>query len=154
MRRLAGAPLIAAGFAALGAFVVWHARSMPYETPVGPGPGFFPTWLGLLLCVLSLGALAEALGGGDAPSVQPDWRAIAPILAAVAAFALAIEPAGFVITVFGVLLFLLRAHGCRLVPTGLAVAIAGSLGLGYAFNQWLGVFLPPAPFGLLAPIGL
>ena len=154
MKRLAGAPLIAAAFAGLGAWVVWHARGMQYDTPVGPGPGYFPTWLGVLLVLLALGAMVEALRTEAETPEPPAWRAIGVTLVAVAAFGLAIERAGFVFTMFGVLLGLLLVHGCRLLPTALAVALAGSLGIGYAFNQWLGVFLPPAPFGLLAGIGL
>lgn len=154
MRHSAGAPLIAAGFAVLGAWVVWHARGMQYDTPVGPGPGFFPTWLGGLLALLSLGALIEALRMPQPAAERPAWRDIAVTLGAVIAFGLGIERLGFVFTMFGVLLALLLAHGCRLFPTALLVAFVGSLGVGYAFNRWLGVFLPPAPFGLLASIGL
>lgn len=154
MMRLAGAPLIAALFGILGAWVVWQARGMQYETPVGPGPGFFPTWLGVLLVLLSLGALVEALWSRSEAPEPPAWREIGVTLAAVAAFGLGIERAGFVFTTFAVLLFLLLTHGCRLFPTALAVALTASLGVGYAFNRWLGVFMPPAPFGLLAPIGL
>jgi putative tricarboxylic transport membrane protein len=157
VKRLAGAPAIAAGFAALGAWAVWYARGMPYDTPVGPGPGFFPIWLGILLVAFSLGALVEALSQGNAetpPSTPATRREVAVTLAAVAAFALGVERAGFVPTAFALLLALLLARGCRLLPTALGVALAGSLGVGYAFTRWLGVFLPPAPFGLLAPLGL
>jgi putative tricarboxylic transport membrane protein len=158
VRRLAGAPAIAAGFAVLGAWVVWHARGMTYDTPVGPGPGFFPHWLGLLLIAVSLGALVEALRQGSV-EIRPvialsARREIAVTLVAVAAFALGVERAGFAPVTFAVLLALLLARGCRPVPTALGVALAGSLGVGYAFTRWLGVFLPPAPFGLLAPLGL
>jgi hypothetical protein len=75
-------------------------------------------------------------------------------LLAIAGFALLVQRLGFAITMFAVLMLLLVSYGCRILPTALLVAIGGSLGVGFAFSRWLGVYLPPAPGGLLQFLGL
>ena len=42
---------LVAGF---GVLVVLASRALAYQTPFGPGPGFFPTWLGAGLVVLGV----------------------------------------------------------------------------------------------------
>lgn len=151
---------MALGLVMLGAWAAREATGMVYYTPVGPGPGFFPFWLGMLLAVLGgtiliasvFGSLPE-LESGLVPHGAPSLR-MAATLAAVAAFALLVERLGFVLTMFAVLLGLLRLNGVRRWSTVIPMALGGSLGIGYAFSEWLSVFLPPAPYGLLAAIGL
>jgi hypothetical protein len=55
---------------------------------------------------------------------------------------------------FGMLLFLLLTRGCRLFPTAIGIALLGSFGVALAFTNFLGVFLPAAPGGMLRFIGL
>jgi putative tricarboxylic transport membrane protein len=46
---ISGAILVALGF-----YIVAQARFWNYYNPDGPGPGFFPTWYGLLMIGLAL----------------------------------------------------------------------------------------------------
>jgi len=156
----AGYLLTCLAFLALSLWVCWQARSLTYATPIGPGPAFLPMWLGILLSGLCVAILARTFLVGMPvlterflPARAPGTR-ILVTLVCIAGFALFVERLGFVFTMFVVQLALLATYGCRLFLTGLAVALFGSLGVGYAFTQWLGVYLPPAPAGLLRGIGL
>ncbi len=41
-------------FLAFSAFVVWESWNLEYYTHLGPGAGFFPLWLGVIMGGLSL----------------------------------------------------------------------------------------------------
>ncbi|QJP17268.1 tripartite tricarboxylate transporter TctB family protein [Starkeya sp. ORNL1] len=152
--------LVALGFGLLGLWVMWYAIDLVYYTPVGPGPGFFPMWLGGALALLSFAILALSLSGlspalpADIIPARTPAMQMGVTFGSIAFFALAVERAGFVVTMFLVLLVLMLVNRVRLFPTALVVALVGSVGVGYAFVQWLGVFLPATPFGLLSAIGL
>jgi putative tricarboxylic transport membrane protein len=152
--------LTAAAGIALGAWVCWTSLGLTFYTRIGPGPGFFPMWLGLLLALLSTVILVGSFRRLPAALTWrfvPRGRAgleVASTFVAIAFFALFVERLGFAFTMFAMLLGLLVIRGCRLVPTALAVAFAGSFGVGFAFTRWLGVFVPPAPGGLLRFMGL
>ena len=57
--------------AALGLYIVAQAYSWNYYNPDGPGPGFFPTWYGLLMIGL---ALALIIGTARKPKPQSHPR--------------------------------------------------------------------------------
>ncbi|HTM78060.1 MAG TPA: tripartite tricarboxylate transporter TctB family protein [Devosia sp.] len=145
---------------ALGGYVVIQALAMSYYTPVGPGPGFFPFWLGLILIGLSAASLVASVVS-KLPEVFED--AIIPERAAglqmainfamVGFFGLTVVPLGFVLSMVTVLLVLLLVNRVHLLMA-LAVALGGGLGASYAFANWLHVYLPPAPYGALSAIGL
>ncbi len=157
---LNGYRLVCLGFLIVGVLVCRTAISLTYYTQLGPGPGFFPFWTGALITVFSAILLVQTFAGrlstieiGGLPERARGLQVIATV-AAIAGFALFVERLGFVLTMFGVLLFLLTIYGCRLMPTGLLVALAGSLGIGFAFTNWLGVYLPPTPGAILQFIRL
>ena len=142
----------------IGVVVCWQARQLVYYTPYGPGPAFFPLWLGGLLILLAIGLFAgsfvarPALSGtlGPARGARLD---LVVTLGAIVAFALLIERLGFVLTVFPMMMVLLLVRRCGF---GLAVVVAAvaSAGVGYVFMNHLGVSLPRAPHDLLLPLGL
>ncbi len=47
MTRDKGDLIAGAVLAAFGIYVIWVAVKLPYVSDVGPGPGFFPLWLGI-----------------------------------------------------------------------------------------------------------
>lgn len=151
--------MVALGFAVLGLWVCWRSIDLQYYTPVGPGPGFFPMWLGGVLTLLSLGIFGASLAGIQPPFPERVIPRRAPALSmatsfgSIAFFALFVERAGFVPVMFCMLLVLMLVNRVRPV-TALLVALAGSLGIAFVFVRWLGVFLPSAPYGLLGAIGL
>lgn len=64
--------------AALGAYIVNTARAWDYMSEDGPGAGFFPTWYGSLMIVLSLVLVGQSvLRRGNGPAPKPvRWREI------------------------------------------------------------------------------
>jgi putative tricarboxylic transport membrane protein len=143
----------------LGIWVCWRALALTYYTPLGPGPGFFPLWLGLLMavfsCVVLVYGLRDRTDAGYELFLPPGRRSeVLTTLAAIIAFAFLVERLGFALTMFGVLVCLLLVRGCRLFPTAIGIALLGSFGVALAFTKWLGVFLPPAPGGIFRFMGL
>ena len=121
---------------------------------LGPGPGFFPFWLGLIGAVLSLVLLVHswrgrAIGEG-AEGLWPDragaLRAVA-LLGGLALSALLLEPAGFRVTAFVVTAALLVALGVRRPVVIAAFALVAGFGLFHVFYHWLKVPLPVGPYG-------
>ncbi len=45
--------------AAFGIYVIWVAAKLPYVSDVGPGPGFFPLWLGIGMVVFAAGLMFD-----------------------------------------------------------------------------------------------
>ncbi|MCI0753483.1 tripartite tricarboxylate transporter TctB family protein [Teichococcus vastitatis] len=152
--------LAALCFGALGGWVILTAVDLVYYTPVGPGPGFFPFWLGTLLVLLCLAILVASFVPGMVPefpaNLVPRGTPLSQMLitfGCIAGFALLVERLGFVIVMFAVMTVLLRVNRVPVI-TALLVSLGSSLGIGYAFVTWLGVFLPIAPWGLFEAIGL
>jgi putative tricarboxylic transport membrane protein len=144
-------------FLALAIFVVFEGYRMKYYTPIGPGPGFYPVWVGVLLGLLVL----IWLGGVSFRPVEPmpddfiPGRALHLLatLAAVALYTAVLKLFGFRLTTFALLVFLLRGlGGVRIVWTAI-IALAGSWGVYYGFKQ-LEVFLPVASIDFLAKLDL
>ncbi|WIY52731.1 tripartite tricarboxylate transporter TctB family protein [Devosia sp. YIM 151766] len=143
-----GGLTIAAG----GLALFYGASRMPYYTSIGPGPGFFPFWLSLLLTVLGLlaafGAWREPVRDLPAdfwPQEGGIWRLLA-ILAALAMAALGLETIGFPITMLAVNLLVLITLGLRKPLPLITVALAGSFGVYFVFSHWLKVTLPAGSF--------
>jgi putative tricarboxylic transport membrane protein len=140
---------------AFGAVLVQYARGLP-EMPGGyPGPGLFPTIVGVLFALFGTVLIVQAVVGrvaaveesGD-PSVSR-WQAvanIAVIVAAVPLYVLLSEWLGFTVTMIllmlGVMLWL-RARLLVAVPAAVVVALA----VAYLFGNVLRVPLPQGPFG-------
>jgi putative tricarboxylic transport membrane protein len=133
---------------------------MEYFSNLGPGAGFFPFWLGLLLAALSTIWLIQSSIGPREP-LQKDFipsgegalRVLAVIVALVA-FAWVVEGLGFQLTMLVFLAILLTALGRQKpIVTGV-VAVAGSFGVYHIFTQWLDVALPKSSIDLLRNLGL
>ncbi len=131
------------------------AYSYALKDELGPGPGFFPFWLGLIGAVLSLVLLAQSWRGGsiggNGEELWPDragaWRAAA-LLGGLVLSALLLEPAGFRVTAFVVTAALLVGLGVRRPVVIAAFAVVASFGLFHVFYHWLKVPLPVGPFGV------
>jgi len=136
------------------AFLVRESLRLRYYSSFGPGPGFFPLWLSLLLAILAVAMFWQATFGK--PEAMPadfypdrkGYLRIGAVLAALAGVIVLIEPLGFRLVMLGLYLFLLAVLG-RQHPlvTGI-VALAGSFGVYYVFVHWLAVPLPIGLFGI------
>lgn len=160
MRRInLGAGISFLGFSVV---VMVVSRSMDYFTSLGPGPGFFPFWLGLLMAILSTVWIVQTgigwkrVAGSDG-TFLPEGAGLFRVLAIVGALALMavlMDTIGFQLSMLAFLVFLLVALGRVNLWLTIAVAVVGSFGLNFVFTRWLDVRLPLSSLPWLAGIGL
>jgi putative tricarboxylic transport membrane protein len=136
------------------AFLIYESFRLRYYTSLGPGPGFFPLWVSILVGVLAGVMLYQATFGQSEPmpadffADKVGYLRIAAVLLALSATVALLEPLGFRLTMLGFLLFLLMALG-RVNPyVTVLVALLGSFGTYYVFWGWLRIPLPVGIFGL------
>ncbi len=147
-------------FLAFSAYLVIESRKMEYYADLGPGPGFFPFWLGAVLAVLSILWLVQvsrgsggAVEAGFIPSRQGLVR-ILSVLAAMTLFGWVVDDLGFQLTMLIFLGSLLIALGRQKLIVTAAVALVGSFGVYYVFTHWLDVRLPASSIEFLRNLGL
>ena len=130
-----------------------ESSQLNYWTALGPGPGFFPLWLSVLLATLSLLLFVRSLRSADVQIPEgflPDragWLKIAIVLGAMVAVVLLLERVGFRLTMLGMYLAVLYGLGRRDFVVSPLIAIAGSFGIFHVFTKWLDVPLPTGPLG-------
>lgn len=157
--------------AALSAAVIFTSFGLGYWTTLGPGPGFFPFWIGVLLGLSSLVWLFQAHRGNpnvvpqpespitldtDAVSTAPTAkkRPIWIVLLSLVILASLLELIGFQLSMFAFLLFQLKFQGGRKWLLSLIIALAGSFGVFYLFTEVLQVTLPTSSMDFLENLGL
>ena len=136
----------------LAGFVAVESLRFRYDTSLGPGPGFFPFWLAVLLGALAIVMLFQA-GLGRLEPMPSDFFAsrggylrMGAVVVAMVATTLLLEPVGFCLTMLAVYLFLLLTLGRQRAIVMALVALGGSFGVYHLFVRWLKV---PLPRGLL-----
>ena len=145
--RIAGAALLA--FAA--AFSAGALRYYTYSSPEGPGSGFFPFWLGLIMALLAAMLLVGAL---RAPDPGAAWlprgdglRRLVVVLGITLAFVALLKVVGMILGTALFLVVLMRILDRTAWPLTLSVAVA-TAGVNYlVFTYWLRVPFPVSVFG-------
>lgn len=146
---------LAAGVVVLGALVVWqttHIRLTPISSRVGPrvipyivGAGLVVTGAWLAFEVLR-GRVAQPAAGEDAEDVDvalpTDWTTVGVIAAALIAYLLLIERAGFVVASSVLFYGAAFGMGSRRVLRDIVVAVALSAGAYVLFTRALSLRLP------------
>jgi hypothetical protein len=129
--------------------VVESARLLPYGAVRNPGPGFYPWWVSLALGVLALVLLGQWLLGTRHARPGEDGRFIkvVGVLAVLAVYALVLEPVGYPIATFVLVLFMLRVTDPQRWPVAFGMGLLAAGGSYVLFGVWLGV---PLPAGVLA----
>lgn len=127
----------------------------PYMDRLGPGPAFFPVWLGIITGVLSVALFIQTTWGNSAVSATPfpfpDRKGVSRIMAILIALVgclILLDLLGFRISLFLFLLFLPLALGVRNWWGTLLFASVGSFGVFHLFYYWLKVILPIGIFGI------
>jgi len=144
-----GEVISGAVLAALGSYIFVQSRAYDYYTADGPGPGFFPTWYGVAMVVLSLALIiTSARRGGEGRPL--DWRGISRALLTWAAFAASVAlmgTLGFVVS-FALLTFCVVTLVFKrsLLTAGLT-AVGAALAFHVVFPVILEVQLPTGLLG-------
>ena len=137
----------AAVLLAFGLFALTQARGLRFGTVVAPGPGFFPLCLAAAFSLVSLGLLVRALrmpaGEARASSADAAGRAkVVGTLGGLMVYALVLEPVGFLLATFALLLFFLTALQRQRWFVALGGSLVTSVATYLVFKVWLGVNLP------------
>ncbi|MEW6670089.1 MAG: tripartite tricarboxylate transporter TctB family protein [Thermodesulfobacteriota bacterium] len=147
-------------FLAFSAYLVFESRQMEYYADLGPGPGFFPFWLGITLAALSTIWLVQA-SIGSPQAIEDDFipgrrgaLRVLSIVVMMVLFAWVVDFLGFQLSMLIFLGFLLIVLGRRGPMVTAAVAIVGSFGVYYVFTRWLDVNLPASSIEFLRNLGL
>ncbi len=147
-------------FMAASGYMMWEAWELEYYTPVGPGAGFFPFWLGVILGAMSLiwlVQLSRPAGKPEEGRFLPDFKGriqIAATIAALVLTALLLDLLGFQLTMFLFLIFMLLFLGKQPIWMSLIISAIGSVGVFYVFGKFLDVRLPLSSLSLLNKLGL
>jgi putative tricarboxylic transport membrane protein len=148
MSQRRGWQAAAVAFAALFAFFAFESFQLSLSDALGPGPGFFPFWLGVLggvLAVVLLVRLRQGKTDVGTDAIAFDGagtRNAALVLAGLTAASAALELAGFRLAMFALLVYLLLVLGVRRWLAIALFAAAGSFGVFYVFYDLLKVPLP------------
>jgi len=140
-------------FLIFGSYLVFRSREFPYWQDFGPGPGYFPFWLGIIMIALSAYLLVrvffftaekkEKTLGSQRGILYP----LAALLVMLVCFFL-MRYLGFVIPVLLFLLVLMEflERGKRMVHFGVMI-LTGFI-LYYVFAYWMGIPFPTGIFGI------
>ena len=130
-------------FMAMGGFLAWQSVGLSIGTIHVPGPGFFPFCLSLILIGIALIIFFQALTKEDQPAEKGLKRhRVVIALAAIIVYALIMEPVGYLISTFLLILLLLRIMVKKawwFVP---GVAFVITVVSYLLFRVWLQVLLP------------
>ena len=136
----------------LSGLMIWEAYQMPPSATFGPGAGFLPIGVGLVLAILATILLVEAWRRpGDLNSKSP-FPAIKPLIRVVLllvglmAYISLIEVIGFLVDTFLYVTFLMWVVEREKWQKSLAVAVLTTAGLYIIFQTLLGIKLPSNMF--------
>jgi putative tricarboxylic transport membrane protein len=135
MMRDKGNFISAACLAAFGIYVISVAARLDYVSEVGPGPGFFPLWLGIGLVLFASGLMFASMSIsrikaiGESRSWKGDGLSLAAWSALMVAIAL-LGRMGFAVSFIVLTMFLIVALDRR--PALLAVGVG--IGLAVSFH--------------------
>jgi len=153
VRRSKGDLLTGVILTVFGGWVIHEALALPYTSESGPGPGFFPLWIGIGIVLCScfmLYAYSLRTNPNSEPRVKNSTVEIMRALGAWLAFVLAIAVLpllGFAVSLGLLTLFLLLILDRRSPWTAVGVALGLALGFHLVFPLALGVSLPAGPWG-------
>ena len=138
--------------AAFGIYVVSVAAQLPYVSEVGPGPGFFPLWLGIGVVLLASGLMCASFSPSrsEAKSETLSWKTTARPLAGWLATMVAIAvlgKIGFALSFVGLTIFLIVFLDRRSPWVALGVGAGLAAAFHLIFVVALDISLPAAPCG-------
>ncbi len=132
---------------AFGAAAMYESSKLPFGTVHIPGPGFFPWWTSAVVVLLALILLAQAFSSSSsAPREGPGRIAkVVALLAVLAAYVFFLEPLGYLLCTFLLVLFMLRVTDRERWAVALSMSAITAVGSYVLFAVWLSVPLPAGP---------
>lgn len=132
--------------------VIHESLQLTYYTELGPGPGYFPFWIGVIVAFLGASMVytatfrhADPLPEDLVPS-RSGFTKMGVVFAVLVWTIVMMDPLGFRLTNLVFFLALLPVLGCTNWVTVILVSLVGSFGVFYAFDTILTV---PLPTGIL-----
>ena len=132
---------------AFGAMAVYESTKLPFGTVHNPGPGFFPWWTSAVIVLLALILLAQSLTSrsSNAQEVPGRIAKVAALLVVLAAYIFLLDPVGYPLCTFLLVLFMLRVTDPQRWVVALGMAAITAVGSYVVFAIWLSVPLPRGP---------
>jgi putative tricarboxylic transport membrane protein len=133
---------------ALFGFFVFESLRLSLTDALGPGPGFFPFWLGVLgaalsvILILQLRVRPAELGTDSIAFDRAGTRNVLLVLGGLIAASAMLELAGFRLAMLALIAYVLAVLGVRRWAAIVLFALAGSFGVYYVFYDLLKVPLP------------
>ncbi|MGH7798586.1 MAG: tripartite tricarboxylate transporter TctB family protein [Candidatus Binatia bacterium] len=132
---------------AFGTAAAFESAKLPFGTVHSPGQGFFPSWISVVIILLALLLLAQALT--PRPSTGRESRGriagVGALLVVLAGYTFLLNPLGYPLCTFFLVLFMLRATDSQRWAVALGMAAVTAIGSYVLFATWLGVPLPRGP---------
>ena len=137
----------------LAGYVIYEAWLMPPSGTFGPGSGFFPFWLGIILAGFSLILIVGAAVRKKDPSdVSPfparqALFAVTKVLGGLVIFTVLMETLGFLANTFFFVTYLMKVVQRERWWVTLLISVGTTACLYIVFQVLLGISLPRNMFG-------
>jgi putative tricarboxylic transport membrane protein len=138
---------VAATILAFGAAALYESSKLPFGTARNPGQGFFPCWTSVVLALLALVLLAQALTSHPSAARDGSGRIakVSVLLVVLAAYTFLLDPLGYPLCTFLLVLFMLRSTDPQRWTVALGMAAITAVGSYVLFAIWLSIPLPRGP---------
>ena len=139
----------------LSLWLILESLQFDYLSEFGPGPGFEPFWLGIILAVLSISLMINTFRRPADEAYEkprlPGWKSLGRvglILLIIAGFTLSFETLGLILTVFLFVAIILYAlEGISLLRSIFyGILFTGSVFL--IFSYWMDITFPTGLLGI------
>ena len=144
--------VVALGVLAVAGVYLTAALALPYGTTARPGPGFFPTLVGVFACVVGAGMTVAAfrapMRARSAHTATPETAQRTRLLSTavvLVAFCALMPRLGYPIVAFGFVTVLLQRLGSSWRAAGIIGVLAAVVSF-YVFGVLLDVPLPRGPW--------
>src|SRR5262249_30841723 len=138
---------VAALALAFGAAPAFESAKIRFGTIHNPGEGFFPWWASVTVVLLAAILLIQALNSRSSTTRAESGRLVKVVvlLVVLAAYTFLLDPLGYPICTFLLVLFMLRMLNPQRWRVALSIAVLSAAGSYVVFAVWLSVPLPRGP---------
>ena len=139
--------VVAATALGFGAAALYESSKLPFGTVRSPGQGFFPWWISSVFVALALLLMLQARKSGSRAAQEGPGRIakVVLLLAVLAAYTFLLDPLGYPLCTFFLVLFMLREIDRQRWTIALGMAAMTAGGSYILFAVWLSVPLPRGP---------